>query len=73
MEAETFYILRVKGLSNNRNYLQIRDSKLSLLANIRYSPPYDNLTRFFKDNNKTQRVIEIMDTLPYGKLTKIEF
>jgi hypothetical protein len=73
MEVETFYILRVRGLSNNSDYLQIRDKQLSIMANMRYSPPYDNLTRFFKNKGKTQRVTEIMGSLPYGKLTKIEF
>ncbi len=73
MEDKIIYILKVKGLSKSTDYLQIRDKNLSLLSNIRYCPPHNSIKRFFNDNRKFAKVLNVSESLPYGKLQKIEF
>ncbi|MFP4557376.1 MAG: hypothetical protein ACLFNU_10935 [Bacteroidales bacterium] len=72
MKDEVIYILKVKGLNKSTDYLQIRDRNLSLLSNIRYCPPHNSIKRFFNDSDKFAKVLDISESLPYGKLQKIE-
>jgi len=73
MEDEVIYILKVKGLNINTDYLQIRDNNLTLLSNIRYCHPHDSIKRFFNDSRKFAKVLNASESLPYGKLQKIIF
>ena len=74
MQYNSLYILKVRGIKDNASYLQIRDENFSLLGNLRYISPYENLIRFFNhDKRKLEIVLATVKEAEYGKLLKIEF
>jgi hypothetical protein len=72
MKAELYFLLKVRGLKEDKDFLQVRNDKFLLLANLRWSPPYESIEKFFGKGEKAQKVISLAKSLPYGKLTKIE-
>jgi hypothetical protein len=58
-------MLKVKELSKEMDYLQIRNGKLELLVNLRIVEPFSNLKRFVGDEQKLAEALEIIQNLPY--------
>jgi hypothetical protein len=72
MKNEFYFVLKVRGLKEEKDFLQIRNEKFMLLANLRWSKPYESIEKFFGVGEKSQKIIAIAQEIPYGKLTKIE-
>lgn len=66
------YILKVHGAGAQADYLQLRDSTMTLIGNIRCTPPYQGLKRLFEDETIIDELSNAIGQLPYGKLTKIK-
>ncbi len=72
MKPRLFFLLKVRGLSTDADFVQIRNENFELMANLRCTPPYDSLSRFFRNPDKLGKVVEIIKQLGYGELIKIE-
>ncbi len=66
------YLLKVKGNGTDADFLQIRDANFSLIANVRFAQQLQSLSRIIEDEKIVVKVKSMVETLPYGKLTKIE-
>ena len=65
------YFLKTKGTSKIPDYLQIRDEEFQLIAHCTVK----NVQSILKNNNislKEENIQELINQLPFGKLTKIE-
>ncbi|HCX99021.1 MAG TPA: hypothetical protein DG754_02680 [Bacteroidales bacterium] len=70
--GSNIYLLKVHGTGAEADYLQLRDSNMSLIGYIRCVPPYQGLKRLFEDEKVIDKISNTIGQLPYGKLTKIE-
>ena len=65
------YILKTKGSDKIPDYVQIRDSELSLVAHFKAKSPNRAIFKtglsFYRE-----QILDLIDTIPYGVLTKIE-
>jgi hypothetical protein len=69
----TYFLLKVKGQEGRNDSLQIRDENLSLLLILLINPSNSSIVRFFKeDSKKANKVLRVLEGLPYGILKKIE-
>lgn len=66
------YLLRVHGTNAESDYLQLRDGNMTLIGNIRCTPPYLGLKRLIEDEKVIEELLNTIGQLPYGKLTKID-
>jgi len=66
------YILKIKGSSKIPDYIQIRDSKFTLIAYFRADHKTHILQQFglADKEGEINRVIEVM---PYGKMIELTF
>lgn len=65
------YILKVKGTARIPDYIQLRDDNFTLLAYFRVDRPEKALSKLgFAE--KEAAIIEIIQEMPYGKMTKLE-
>jgi len=64
------YLLKIKGSNRIPDYIQIRDEDFTLVAYFRFDRSEYGLKKngFIKN---TDEIIEIIKTLPYGKIKKI--
>ena len=67
----TVYILKIRGTEKIPDYIQIRDDKFRLLAYFKIKNPKRALEKC-NLASKAERILEIAETLPYGKLEKTE-
>lgn len=65
------YIIKVKGKAKIPDYIQLRDDQFVLVAYFRADRPLDKLEKFGLGEQKEQ-IQELINTLPYGKLQKLE-
>jgi len=65
------YIIKVKGKAKIPDYIQLRDDKFVLIAYFRADRPLKKLEKFDLDG-KEEVLKTIIDSLPYGKLQKLE-
>jgi len=65
------YILKTKGMAKIPDYVQIRDNNFVLICHFRVDKPQMALD---KQNFKktTDEIIEIINTIPFGKLTEVD-
>jgi hypothetical protein len=66
------YILKIKGSSKIPDYIQIRDSKFTLVAYFRA----DTKTQVFQQFgliNMESEIKKIIHDMPYGKILKLSF
>jgi hypothetical protein len=72
MDKSTFFLLKVKGEVEGKDYLQVRSNDMLLLANIRCTPPFDRLSKILDKELNSIDIESIVENLEYWKLTKIE-
>lgn len=64
------YILKVKGSSTIPDYVQVRDDDFTLIAYFKANEP-DRGIKKSKLEDFSQKIIEAIQSSPYGKITKI--
>ncbi len=65
------YIIKIRGKSKIPDYIQIRDEHFTLIDYFRVDRPLKNLTALGLDGREAY-LTSLINTLPFGKLTKIE-
>jgi len=65
------YIIKVKGKAKIPDYIQLRDDKFVLIAYFRADRPLQKLEKFGLEG-KEKELAELIKSLPFGKLQKLE-
>jgi hypothetical protein len=65
------YILKVKGTEKIPDYVQLRDDKFTLLAYFRVDRPEKAITKAGLGNREAE-ILEIIQTMPFGKIQFLE-
>jgi hypothetical protein len=67
------YIIKVKGKAKIPDYIQIRDENFVLVSYFRADRPIPvkNLKKYGMDR-KEEELQKVIETLPFGKLQKLE-
>lgn len=68
---EDMYIIKVKGKAKIPDYVQIRDQDFVLVAYFRTDRPLKRMDKFGLEG-KDEELKELIKSLPYGKLQKLE-
>lgn len=68
---EEMYIIKVKGKTIIPDYIQIRDENFVLVAYFRADRPLKKMDRFGLEGKESQ-LKELIASLPYGKLQRLE-
>jgi hypothetical protein len=66
------YILKVKGTAKIPDYVQLRDDEFTLLAYFRVDRPEKALAKAGL-GSKEEAIKKLIDSIPYGKMEKLEF
>ncbi|MFN5627764.1 MAG: fructose-6-phosphate aldolase [Bacteroidota bacterium] len=66
------YILKVKGKAKIPDYIQIRDENFTLKAYFRVDRPEKSLLKFGFDDQKLEKLMKIINEMPFGVVQKIE-
>lgn len=65
------YILKIKGTKIIPDFVQIRDKNMTLIAYFRLSQAENGL----KKNNleiNSEKILNLLETLPFGKVFKLK-
>ncbi|MDW3192698.1 MAG: fructose-6-phosphate aldolase [Cytophagales bacterium] len=65
------YIIKVKGKAKIPDYIQLRDDNFVLIAYFRADRPLKKLEKYGLEG-KEEALKEIIESLSYGKLQKLE-
>lgn len=65
------YIIKVKGKTKIPDYVQIRDENFTLLAYFRADRP-DKALQKIGYGDKISEIKELIDSLPFGKMEKLD-
>ena len=65
------FIIKIKGKVKIPDYVQIRDDKFTLLAYFRADRPEAALVKCGL-GDKEKEIKEIINSLPYGKMQKLD-
>jgi len=65
------YILKIKGKAKIPDYVQLRDDNFTLLAYFRVDRPEKALAKVGLGSQE-QKMKEIIDEIPFGKVIKLE-
>lgn len=68
---ETMYIIKVKGKAKIPDYIQLRDDNFVLIAYFRSDRPLQKLEKYGLEG-KEAALREVIESLPFGKLQKLE-
>lgn len=68
---EDMYIIKVKGVSKIPDYVQLRDDEFTLLAYFRVDRPDKSLDKIGLGDKK-DAIMQLVNDIPFGKLTKLE-
>ena len=71
MNEKGMYILKIRGTARIPDYVQIRDSKFTLMAYFRVDRPEKALKKCGLEGNE-QEILTIIANLPFGKMQKLE-
>jgi len=65
------YIIKIQGTTKIPDYVQIRDENFTLIAYFKVTNPRTALTR---SNllDKMDKILKIVQKLPYGQIRKLE-
>jgi hypothetical protein len=66
------YILKVKGKAKIPDYIQIRDENFTLKAYFRVDRPEKSLAKFGFEVQKLEKLMKIINEMPFGVVQKIE-
>ena len=65
------YIIKVKGKAKIPDYIQVRDANFVLVAYFRADRPMKGVEKFGLEG-KEEQLEELIKSLPFGKLQKLE-
>lgn len=65
------YIIKIKGKVRIPDYVQIRDDEFTLMAYFRADRPDKALLKCGLEHHN-KRIKEIIHTIPFGKLQKVD-
>jgi hypothetical protein len=65
------YIIKIQGTNKIPDYVQIRDDGFTLIAYFKVNSPHRALVKCGLQD-KEERVMEIVNSLPYGTIKKLE-
>ena len=65
------YILKIKGTKIIPDFVQIRDENMTLIAYIRLSQAEKGLKKN-KLENCSKKILNLLETLPFGKVFKLK-
>lgn len=68
---DTMYIIKIQGKVKIPDYIQIRDDQFTLLSYFRADRPEDALKKIGLGDREAA-VKKIIESLPYGKIQKME-
>ncbi|HUH18858.1 MAG TPA: hypothetical protein VL047_06545 [Albibacterium sp.] len=68
---EDMYIIKVKGVAKIPDYVQLRDDEFTLLAYFRVDRPDKSLDKIGLGDKK-DAIMQLVNDIPFGKLTKLE-
>lgn len=71
LDLEEMYIVKVKGKTIIPDYIQIRDQNFVLVAYFRADRPLKKIERYGLEG-KEEELKNLISSLPYGKLQKLE-
>ena len=71
MNLPGMYILKIKGKAKIPDYVQLRDDNFTLLAYFRVDRPEKALLKCGL-GSKQEKVIAIINEIPFGKVLKLE-
>ena len=66
------YIIKIKGKAKIPDYLQVRDDNFTLIAYTRTDRPEKALEKCGL-GSKIEAIKELMNIIPFGKMTKTDF
>ncbi len=69
--SQSMYIIKVKGKAKIPDYIQLRDDNFVLIAYFRADRPLKKLEKYGLEG-KEEALKEIIESLSYGKLQKLE-
>ena len=67
----TMYIIKVKGKAKIPDYIQLRDDNFVLIAYFRADRPLTKLEKYGLEG-KEEALEQLINTLPFGKLQKLD-
>jgi hypothetical protein len=65
------YLLKIKGTARIPDYIQLRDDQFTLLAYFRVDRPEKALAKAGL-GDKEELIKELIQSMPYGKMQKLE-
>ena len=65
------YILKIKGTKIIPDFVQIRDENMTLIAYFRLSQAENGLKKN-KLENSSKKILNLLETLPFGKVFKLK-
>ena len=65
------YIIKIQGKVKIPDYVQLRDDEFTLIAYFRVDRPEKALTKIGL-GDKEEKVIKIINEMPFGKMQKLE-
>ncbi|MBI9052276.1 MAG: hypothetical protein JEY96_00570 [Bacteroidales bacterium] len=65
------YFLKTQGTDKIPDYVQIRDNQFVLLAHFKTNNPDNQIKKFGLEDYK-ERILQLINTTPFGILKKIE-
>jgi hypothetical protein len=65
------YFLKTQGTDKIPDYVQIRDDQFVLLAHFKTNNPDNQIKKFGLEDYK-KKILQLIDTTPFGILKKIE-
>ncbi len=71
INLEEMYIIKVKGKAKIPDYIQIRDQDFVLVAYFRTDRPLKRMDKFGLEG-KDEELKSLIQSLPYGKLQKLD-
>ncbi len=69
-KTESMYIIKVKGKAKIPDYIQLRDDNFVLIAYFRADRPLKKLEKYGLEG-KEDKLQEVINELPFGKLQKL--
>ncbi|WP_028298647.1 hypothetical protein [Olivibacter sitiensis] len=65
------YIIKVKGVAKIPDYVQLRDESFTLLAYFRVDRPDKSLDKIGL-GDKVGKIMELVESMPFGQVKKLE-
>ncbi|MCU0422172.1 MAG: fructose-6-phosphate aldolase [Bacteroidia bacterium] len=66
------YIIKIKGKAKIPDYVQLRDDQFTLIAYFRTDRPERALEKCGL-SDKTQEILDLVKTIPFGKMHKLNW